>query len=257
MLTVDNLSVSFGDRDVVRDVSFHVDPTDRLAIIGESGSGKTMTVMAILSLLPTGATATGHIYFHGQDLLALDDEELNKIRGNKIGCVFQEPATALNPVARIGTSLTMALRVHHGMTKAQARSKAVELADMVGLPQPEEIVRRYPHELSGGQRQRVVIAMALSCHPDLLLADEPTTALDATVQARILHLMDETSRDMARIMITHDMAVAYQTSTKLVAMKDGGIVASGNTADLITSPPHPYVAHLVEAARATGLDRHV
>lgn len=255
-LEISNLTISFGDKQVVRDVSLRVGDGDRLTIIGESGSGKTMTLLAILGLLPPAATVTGEIRYDGVDLLSLSESELTEIRGKEISCVFQEPATALNPTQRIGTSLTMALRRHQGLSKKDAKQRAVELAASVGLPQPDLIVRRYPHELSGGQRQRVVIAMAMSCRPSILLADEPTTALDATVQSKILELMDEQlGAASALVLVTHDMAVAYSATSRLVVMKDGQIVEEGQTDEVIRSPRTQAAARLVEAARATGLSR--
>lgn len=255
LLEVSGLSVRFGDKAVVDDISFNLDAGERLGIIGESGSGKSMTCLAILGLLPPTAQVSGLVRLNGLELTA-PGVDLSKVRGAEVGVVFQEPQTALNPVLRVGRQLTTALRRHHGLDRAQAARKAIELAALVGLPDPARVVRRYPHELSGGQRQRVVIAMAMSCEPSLLLADEPTTALDATVQARVLDLMvDLTSRSgTAMVLITHDMAVAARTAQRLLVMRGGRIVEQGTVADLLGAPTQPYTAELVAAARATSLD---
>ena len=255
LLEVEALSVRFGDKAVVDDVSFQLEPGERLGIIGESGSGKSMTCLALLGLLPTTAEVTGRVVLDGTDLTAFGTD-LSKVRGAQIGVVFQEPQTALNPVLRIGRQLTMALRTHRGLDRQQAARAAVELAGLVGLPDPQRVVRRYPHELSGGQRQRVVIAMAMSCEPALLLADEPTTALDATVQARVLDLMMQmTSRTQtAMVLVTHDMAVAARTAQRLLVMRHGRIIEQGQVRRLLLEPEHDYTAELVTAARATSLD---
>ena len=255
LLEVEALSVRFGDKAVVDDVSFQLEPGERLGIIGESGSGKSMTCLALLGLLPTTAEVTGRVVLDGTDLTAFGTD-LSKVRGAQIGVVFQEPQTALNPVLRIGRQLTTALRTHRGLDRQQAARAAVELAGLVGLPDPQRVVRRYPHELSGGQRQRVVIAMAMSCEPALLLADEPTTALDATVQARVLDLMMQmTSRTQtAMVLVTHDMAVAARTAQRLLVMRHGRIIEQGQVRRLLLEPEHDYTAELVTAARATSLD---
>ncbi|OMQ15507.1 hypothetical protein A7K94_0208975, partial [Modestobacter sp. VKM Ac-2676] len=197
----------------------------------------------------------GRVVLDGVDLLRLPERDLNGIRGRHIGCVFQEPQSALNPVMPVGRQLTAALRRHHGLTRAQAREAAVELATMVDLPTPAETIRRYPHELSGGQRQRVVIAMAMSCRPRLLLADEPTTALDSTVQARVLDLLlDLTLRERTGVvLVTHDLAVAARTSERLVVMRHGRVVETGTTADVLAAPQDAYTAELLAAARDTSL----
>lgn len=257
LLRVRDLTVAFGERTVVDQVSFDVAAGERVAIIGESGSGKSLTCMAILGLLPGGASVSGSIRFEDDELLGRPEPELARIRGYRIGCVFQEPHTALNPVQRIAAQLTTAERLHGVLRRKDARAEAVRLAREVGLPEPERIVSRYPHELSGGQRQRVVIAMAMSCRPELLLADEPTTALDATVQARILDLMDAATaqRGTAVVMVTHDMAVAHRTSQRLLVMHGGRIVEQGPTADILRSPREAYTSRLVAAARASALVR--
>ncbi|MDY5132402.1 ABC transporter ATP-binding protein [Actinotignum urinale] len=255
LLSVKNLSISFGNTIVVDNISFDIDEEERVCIIGESGSGKTVTALAIQGLLPRNAHVTGSILFEGKELVGLSEKEFRSIRGLRIGCVFQEPQTALNPVVKIKHQLVYATRAHLGLKKKDVAMRAEELARMVELPHPTDIINRYPHELSGGQRQRVVIAMALSCRPAILIADEPTTALDATVERHILKLMDDRARqDCASVlMITHDMAVAYTTSQRVIVMKDGKIVESGATEQILRKPRHPYTQTLVDAARKTSL----
>lgn len=257
LLSVSNLSISFGDTTVVDNISFEINEGERVCIIGESGSGKSVTALAIDALLPVGATATGSIVFDGRQILDSSDRDMQRIRGNDIGFVFQEPQSALNPVLRVKKQLVAARREHRGLKRADAARVAAELAAAVDLPEPERIINRFPHELSGGQRQRVVIAMAMSCQPKLLIADEPTTALDATVQARVLDLMTErtSSEGAALLMITHDMAVAAKVADRLIVMRGGKIVESGPTLGVLRNSTDPYTVSLVEAARATSLRR--
>lgn len=255
LLTVKNLRVAFDGQEVVHGVSFSIEAGERVCLIGESGSGKSVTALAIDGLLPPNASVEGSISLGGDELLGAGERTMLGVRGKRIGFVFQEPQTALNPVVRIRTQLVAALRNHTHLPRSRWRETAVELAQSVGLPDPEHIVDRYPHELSGGQRQRVVIAMAMSVHPELLIADEPTTALDATVQARILRLMMASTAQAhtAMLMITHDMAVAGQTATRLLVMKDGRVIEAGTTAEVLRHPQHPYTANLVNAARTLSL----
>lgn len=257
LLSVSNLSISFGDTTVVDDISFEMNEGEKVCIIGESGSGKSVTALAIDALLPKEATATGSIVFDGREILDSSDRDMQRIRGNDIGFVFQEPQSALNPVLRIKKQLVAARREHRGLKRADAARVAAELAAAVDLPEPERIINRFPHQLSGGQRQRVVIAMAMSCQPKLLIADEPTTALDATVQARVLDLMTErtSSEGAALLMITHDMAVAAKVADRLIVMRGGKIVESGPTLGVLRNSTDPYTVSLVEAARATSLRR--
>ena len=257
LLSVSNLSISFGDTTVVDNISFEINEGERVCIIGESGSGKSVTALAIDALLPVGATATGSIVFDGRQILDSSDRDMQRIRGNDIGFVFQEPQSALNPVLRVKKQLVAARREHRGLKRADAARVAAGLAAAVDLPEPERIINRFPHELSGGQRQRVVIAMAMSCQPKLLIADEPTTALDATVQARVLDLMTErtSSEGAALLMITHDMAVAAKVADRLIVMRGGKIVESGPTLGVLRNSTDPYTVSLVEAARATSLRR--
>jgi peptide/nickel transport system ATP-binding protein len=211
----------------------------------------------VLGLLPPHARASGSIRFDGEEILGIPDRRLRNLRGTAIGCVFQEPHTALDPLARIGAQLVSPLRVRVRMSRDRQRALAVELAACVGLPDPEHIVRRFPHELSGGQRQRVVIAMATAANPALVLADEPTTALDVTVQARILDLLGGRVAETgaALLLVTHDMAVAATTCDRLVIMRRGVIVEQGTTRDVVQAPVHPYTRSLIDAAYATSYTR--
>ncbi len=234
LLRVDDLSVSIGDTSILSSLSFGLDAGSTLGIVGESGSGKSMTALAIMQLLPRGATAHGSIRFDDRELLALDERELQQLRGADISMVFQEPMSALNPVHSVGVQVAESLRLHQGLARASAMEQARTALDRVGL---ESIgLDRYPHELSGGQRQRVVIAIAIACKPRLLIADEPTTALDVTTQAEILDLLADLQRDtgMAMILISHDLAVVANTADSLIVMRDGAIVDAGDAEQLLS-----------------------
>ncbi|MGF3052950.1 ATP-binding cassette domain-containing protein [Microbacterium sp. YY-03] len=254
LLSIDNLTITIAGRTVVDGVSLHVEHGERVGLIGESGSGKSLTCLATLGLLPPTASATGSITVEGAQVIGASTRYLHKLRGRTVGCVFQEPQTALDPLTTIGRHLVSPLRAHGQLRPGSARRTAIALADMVGLPDPESIIRRYPHELSGGQRQRVMIAMAMSTRPSLLLADEPTTALDVTVQARVLALMgDLTERSGAGVLlVTHDMAVAASRCDRIVVMQSGRIVETGTPEQLLTNPREEYTARLVDAAYATS-----
>jgi peptide/nickel transport system ATP-binding protein len=236
-LEVEDLRIAIGGRTVVDGVSFTVPDGARLGLIGESGSGKSLTALAVLGLLPDAATATGSVRWNGREILGLTDRELAGIRGDEIGIVFQEPRTALNPIRTVGRQIGESIRIHEG----------------VALPDPARIVSRYPHQLSGGQRQRVAIAMALACRPQLLIADEPTTALDVTIQAGILSLLRSLVQDagMSLIFITHDLAVLAQVATHAVVLEDGRIVEQGAVADLLRSPASSVTQALLRDATAT------
>ena len=258
LLQVDGLSVEFatpdGWRQVTHDVSFSVDRRKTLALVGESGSGKSVTAMSILDLLPPNARRTGRILFDGTDLVPLRDKGLRPLRGSRIATIFQEPMTALNPVYTIGHQLIEALTSHHDLDHRVARERAVQLLRDVHMPAPEEKVDHYPHQLSGGQRQRAMIAMAISSEPDLLIADEPTTALDVTVQAEILDLIAEIQErmGMAVLIITHDMGVVADVADEVVVMKDGRVVEEAPSARLFKSPQEPYTQALLAAVPHLG-----
>ncbi|MBK4347454.1 ABC transporter ATP-binding protein [Lacisediminihabitans changchengi] len=258
-LTVTDLSIKIGGRTVVDHLSFRVADGARFGIIGESGSGKSLTALAVLGLLPDAATATGSILLTidgGEEieLLGRDDRELAHIRGSEIGMVFQEPRTALNPLRRVGRQIGEPLRIHDRLSKREADQRAIELARDVLLPEPERLLKRYPHELSGGQRQRVAIAMAIARSPSLIIADEPTTALDVTIQAEILELFDElvTTTGASLIFVTHDLAVLAEVATDVVVLSHGAAVESGPVADIVRAPQHPVTQGLLAAARATS-----
>jgi peptide/nickel transport system ATP-binding protein len=246
LLEVDRLHVDVHGVPAVHDVSFTLDAGSRTGLIGESGCGKSLTALALMGLLPEGVTARGRVLLEGRDLLALPDRAMCRIRGDRMGMVFQEPMTALNPLMMIGEQVAEPLRLHRGMKRRPALARAVELCARVQLPDPERIVRRFPHELSGGQRQRVVLAAALACEPAVIVADEPTTALDVTVQAEMLRLMDELVRAQgaALLLITHDLPVVASVCEEILVMYGGRIVETGPVHGVFADPRHPYTAGL-------------
>ncbi len=252
-LEVHDLTVDIDGRRVIDGVSFDVPDGARVGLIGESGSGKSLTALAVLGLLPEGATAGGSIRWNGLELLGMPDRELAELRGDDIGIVFQEPRTALNPIRTVGRQIAESVRIHERVSRAQARERAIAEAARVALPDPERIVARYPHQLSGGQRQRVAIAMALACRPRLLIADEPTTALDVTIQAEILDLLrslvDEDG--MSLVFITHDLAVLSRIATHGVVLADGRVVEQAPVAELLTRPQSAVTQGLLRDATAT------
>jgi len=252
-LVVRNLSIEIEGRRVVDDVSFDVPDGARVGLIGESGSGKSLTALAILGLLPDAATATGSIRWNERELIGLPDRELARLRGDEIGIVFQEPRTALNPIRTVGRQIAESVRIHEGLGRRDAAARAIAEAERVHLPDPAQIVRRYPHQLSGGQRQRVAIAMALACRPRLLIADEPTTALDVTIQAEVLELLAGlVARDgMSLVFITHDLAVLSQIATHAVVLEHGRVVEHGPLSRLLTAPASPVTQGLLRDATAT------
>jgi len=257
LLEVSDLTVRIGATTVVDHVSFAVDCGERLGIIGESGSGKTLSALSVIGLTPDVADVSGSVRFEGVELLGMPDRQIAKLRGDRIATVFQNPLTSLNPLMRVGRQISETLRIHRDIGRAKAAKAAVELAARVGLPDPARAVRAYPHQLSGGQRQRVGIAIAIAARPRLLIADEPTTALDVTVQAEIISLLDELIADegTALLFITHDIALISQVARSLLVMRHGQVVEQGGVNDLIRTPQHPYTAQLVAAARATSTDR--
>ena len=252
-LIVQDLVIELGGRRVVDGVSFDVPDGARVGLIGESGSGKSLTALAVLGLLPDGARASGSIRWNGRELLGLPDRELAQLRGDEIGIVFQEPRTALNPIRTVGRQIAESVRIHQHLDRRAAREGAIEEARRVFLPDPERIVSRYPHQLSGGQRQRVAIAVALACNPQLLIADEPTTALDVTIQADILSLLLELADEsgMSLVFITHDLAVLSQIATHGVVLADGRVIEQAPVHDLLTAPQSPITQGLLRDATAT------
>lgn len=252
-LVVSDLVIEIDGRRVVDGVSFEVPDGARLGLIGESGSGKSLTALALLGLLPAGARATGSIRWDGTELIGLPERRLAAFRGDDIAMVFQEPQTALNPIRTVGRQIAEAVRIHRGVSRAEARRIAVAEAARVRLPDPESIVNRYPHQLSGGQRQRVAIAMALACGPRLLIADEPTTALDVTIQAEILELLLGLVEDagMSLLFITHDLAVLSQVASRGLVLEHGRIVETAPVPELLSAPRHPVTQGLLRDATAT------
>ncbi|MGX9351860.1 ABC transporter ATP-binding protein [Shimia sp. W99] len=250
LLSVENLSLDIGNFPILRDVSFKITPGEIVAVTGESGSGKSMTAFSVMQLLPERARASGRIQFENRDLLSLTEPQLCAIRGNDIGMVFQEPMTALNPVKSIGSQVMETILIHTDMTPDKAEEQARDMLTRVGLPPDRFPLSRYPHELSGGQRQRVVIAMAIALRPKLLIADEPTTALDVTTQAQILDLLMELVAEfgMGLMMITHDLAVVSDMADRIIVMRHGEIVEQGETRALFADMKHPYTRALFEAS---------
>ena len=246
LLEIDHLSVRFGATTVVNDVSFKIEPGEKFALVGESGSGKSITALSVLRLVDAGIT-TGSIRFEGEDLTKKSEREMRGIRGGTIGMIFQEPMTALNPLFTIGNQIGEVLELHEGLLKNQARARAVELLARTGIPEPEKRVDVYPHQLSGGQRQRAMIAMALACRPKLLICDEPTTALDVTIQAQILALLDELQAEMgmALLFITHDLNLVRRFTHRVGVMERGRLVEMGATAEVFGNPQHSYTKKLL------------
>ena len=261
LIQVRNLSVQLqtqrGPADAVRDISFSLDRGETLGLIGESGCGKSITALSLMGLLPDNAVVRGSISFDGQELLGLPDETLCGLRGNRIGMIFQEPMTALNPVHTIGHQVAEPLRLHRGASRADARNQAVALLDRVGIPHAAKRFDAYPHQFSGGQRQRITIAMALACGPDLLIADEPTTALDVTIQGQILDLISDLvqERGMALILISHDLGVIAQNVSRMMVMYGGSVVEAGPTATVFAHMAHPYTRGLFGARPRFGAAR--
>ncbi len=259
LLEVENLQTHFGTPDgvvrAVEGVSFHVDAGETLGIVGESGCGKSVTAMSILRLIqePPGKIA-GAIRFEGRNLLEVPEPEMRDIRGNAISMIFQEPMTSLNPVLTVGRQIGETLQLHQGLSARDAEKRAVEMLVLVGIPAPERRVREYPHQLSGGMRQRVMIAMALACNPRLLIADEPTTALDVTIQAQILDLMRDLKRRMgsAIMLITHDLGVVAEMCQRVVVMYAGRKVEEGAVEEIFARPMHPYTRGLLGSVPKLG-----
>ena len=262
VLSVENLVTRFdvpdGEVCAVNDVNFEVGEGETVGIVGESGSGKSQVFMSVMGLLASNGKATGRVRYRGQDILGMPPQRLNRIRGDKMSMIFQDPMTSLNPYLRISRQLTEVLMQHKGMGEAEATKRSVEMLDLVRIPEARRRIAMYPHEFSGGMRQRVMIAMALLCQPDLLIADEPTTALDVTVQAQILDLMRDLKRELntAIIMITHDLGVIAGLSDRVMVMYAGNIVETGTVRDIFYSPQHPYTEGLLKSMPRLDEDKH-
>ncbi len=263
LLVIEDLRVVFGPQGAehvaVDGVSLTLAPGEVLGVVGESGCGKTLTALSILGLVPSppGRIAGGRILLHGQDLVGTSDSVMNRIRGKQISMIFQEPMTALNPVFRVGEQIAETLRVHDGLGRAEARARALQLIERVGIGNPRERLDQYPHELSGGMRQRIMIAIALACRPAILIADEPTTALDVTIQAQILLLLKDLQREMgmAVMLITHDLGVVAQVVDRIAVMYAGRIVEEGSVDAVFEHPSHPYTRQLMQSIPSIDLQQ--
>jgi len=263
LLEVNDLTIRFGQHPAVQNISFHIHRGETLGLVGESGSGKSATSLALLRLLPPIAEVTGSIVFDGQPLLTLPEETMRRHRGQSISMIFQEPMTALNPVMPIGRQIAEAVEAHNDgahhpkLSHADIRRKVIDAMREVALPDPERRLGDYPHQFSGGQRQRILIAQALINRPRLLIADEPTTALDVTVQAQILHLLNQLRRthNLAMLFISHDLAVVSQVADRVAVMQRGRIVEEAPAADIFRHPQHPYTRRLLAAAPTMRTDR--
>ena len=259
LLDVKNLHTSFfthlGEVQAIRDVSFGLDKGEIIGIVGESGSGKSVTSLSIMGLLAyPGRVKDGEILFNGEDLLKKKKSEMRKIQGDHIAMIFQDPMTSLNPLFKIGDQITEAILTHHKIKKEDAKKRALEMLRLVGIPSPEKRFHSYPHEFSGGMRQRAMIAMALSCEPELLIADEPTTALDVTIQAQILELMEDirAKKNTGILMITHDLGVVAEMCSRVVVMYAGRIVEEAPVQELFADPKHPYTQGLIGSVPKLG-----
>lgn len=252
LLEVDGLTTTFkgdyGTNISVDHISFHVDKGETVCIVGESGCGKSVTSLSIMGLLArSGKITGGRVLFDGADLFTMTEKELDKVRGNQITMIFQDPLTSLNPVFTIGSQITESIRTHMGLSKEEAQKRAQELLSKVGMPDAEQTMKKFPHTLSGGMRQRVMIAMALSCNPKLLIADEPTTALDVTIQAQIMKLLKELQQenDMAVILITHDIGLVARMADRVIVMYAGQLIEEAPVKELFKNPQHPYTQALL------------
>jgi oligopeptide/dipeptide ABC transporter ATP-binding protein len=252
LLEVKDLKVSFASKkkktNIVAGLSFTVEKGKTLCIVGESGCGKSMTSLSVMGLLPKTGELEGEIRLKGENLIGKSMKQMSKIRGNQLSMIFQEPMTSLNPVQTVGKQISETIIIHQKLTKAEARQKSIDMLKLVGIPSPEKRVDAYPHELSGGMRQRVMIAIALSCNPELLIADEPTTALDVTIQAQILDLMKQLQEEleMGIILITHDLAVVFEMADKVLVMYAGKAVEYGTRKSIFENPLHPYTDGLMK-----------
>lgn len=264
LLEVKNLAVSFktffGEVEAVRSISFTVDNSETVAIVGESGCGKSVTANSIMQLLPAPPAffKNGEIIFDGEDLLKKTDKEMQAIRGNKISMIFQDPMTSLNPTIKVGKQIVEGLMQHHKVSRAEADKKAIEMLELVSVPQPHKRVNQYPHEFSGGMRQRVMIALAMVSDPQLMIADEPTTALDVTIQAQILDIMKSIQKElgMSIILITHDLGIVADMSDKVLVMYAGQILEEASTKEIFENPKHPYTSKLLKSVPRLDMDKN-
>jgi len=263
LLEVQDLSVSFetyaGEVKAVENVSFQVFPGEAVGIVGESGCGKSVTAHSIMKLvaIPPGKYSNGRIFFEGKDLLQQSEDDMAKIRGKEIAMIFQDPMTSLNPVLTVGRQISESLQLHEQMNKEQINARTLEMLELVGIPSPAERAQNYPHQFSGGMRQRAMIAMALSCNPKLLIADEPTTALDVTIQAQILHLMKELQKNFntAIVLISHDLGVIATLCSRVIVMYAGKIAEVGSAQDVFYNPQHPYTWGLLQSVPRMDLPK--
>lgn len=254
LLEVHNLTTAFrgdyGTNIMVDHIDFHVDKGETVCIVGESGCGKSVTSLSIMGLLSrNGEVTEGSVVFDGKDLLSMTEQELDKVRGNEITMIFQDPLTSLNPVFTVGSQITESIRTHMGLSKEEARERAEKMLEKVGMPDPKGMMKKFPHTLSGGMRQRVMIAMALSCNPKLLIADEPTTALDVTIQAQIMKLIKELQQenDMSVILITHDIGLVANMADRVLIMYAGQLIEEAPVKELFQTPRHPYTKALLDS----------
>ncbi|MAR37784.1 MAG: peptide ABC transporter ATP-binding protein [Chloroflexi bacterium] len=265
LLDVKNLRTAFNvegkDVTVVNDISFDLSPGEIVGLVGESGCGKSVTALSLMGLIPDppGKILGGEIFLEGKDLLKFSESDMEKVRGKEIGMIFQEPMTSLNPVLTIGKQITEILELHQDMSKEEAINEAIELLKLVGLTDPELRINDYPHKLSGGQRQRIMIAIALSCKPKILIADEPTTALDVTIQAQILELIQKLSNELGTsvILITHNLGILARYAHKINVMYAGHLIESGTTDEIFYNPKHPYTAGLLNSVPRLDLDPNI
>ena len=263
LLQVEGLRVEFRSRRgaamVLNGVDLHLNPGETLCVVGESGCGKSMTALALLRLVPSppGRISGGRVTYRGEDLTQASEARMREVRGDRISMIFQEPMTSLNPVYTVGDQIGETLRLHAGLSPAAARQRAIEMLRQVGIPAPERRLDDYPHQLSGGMRQRVMIAMALACQPDVLIADEPTTALDVTVQAQIFDLLRDLQRDKgtAIMLITHDMGAVAEMADRVIVMYAGRVIEQGSTAQVLGTPQHPYTRGLIACLPELGSSR--
>ncbi len=258
LLAMQNLTVAFGPQAAVRGISFQIGPGETLGLVGESGSGKSAASLAILRLLPQTARIDGAIYFAGEDLLVLSEQDMRRRRGREIAMIFQEPMTALNPVMPVARQIAEALEAHHpNLSRKEVRARVLQSMHEVGLPDPERRGKDFPHQFSGGQRQRILIAMAIVNRPKLLIADEPTTALDVTVQAQILSLLNHLRQQhgLAMLFISHDLAVVSQVADRVAVMQQGKIIEEASASDLFRSPKQEYTRRLLASAPTMITDR--